>query len=74
MQLVVFNGASQTILSQVPLANGRTATLSGGQLRRLIGDEAGSVGAIVTYDESTQSINAYAPYQLRVNGVLQPGG
>jgi len=41
---------------------------------RLIGDEAGSVGAIVTYDESTQSINAYAPYQLHVNGVLQPGG
>ena len=74
VQLVAFNGPSQTILAQVPLTNGRTASLSGGQLRRLIGDEAGSVGAIVTYDESTQSINAYAPYQLRVNGVLQPGG
>jgi bacillopeptidase F (M6 metalloprotease family) len=74
VQLVAFNGASQTILAQVPLTNGRTASLSGGKLRRLIGDEAGTVGAIVTYDESTQSITAYAPYQLRVNGVLQPGG
>ncbi len=74
VQLVAFNGTSQTILSQVPLTNGRTATLSGGELRRLIGDEATSVGAIVMYDESTQGINAYAPYQLRVNGVLQPGG
>jgi hypothetical protein len=74
VQLVAFNGTSQTILAQVPLTNGRTASLSGGQLRRLIGDEAGTVGAIVTYDESTQSITAYAPYQLRVNGVLQPGG
>jgi hypothetical protein len=74
VQLVGFNGASQTILAQVPLASGRTATLSGGQLRRLIGDEASSLAAIVTYDESTQGIDAYAPYQLRVNGVLQPGG
>ena len=74
VQLVAFNGASQTILAQVPLTNGRTATLSGGQLRRLVGDEASSLAAIVMYDESTQGIDAYAPYQLRVNGVLQPGG
>ena len=74
VQLVAFNGPSQTILSQVPLTNGRTASLTGGKLRRLIGDEAGSVAAIVSYDESTQGITAYAPYQLRANGVLQPGG
>ena len=74
VQLVAFNGASQTILAQVPLPDGRTASLSDGGLRRLIGDEAGEVAAIVTYDESTQGITAYAPYQLRVNGVLQPGG
>ena len=30
VQLVAFNGTSQTILSQVPLTNGRTATLSAG--------------------------------------------
>jgi hypothetical protein len=74
LQLVAFNGASQTILSQVPLANGRTVSLSGGALRRLIGDEASSVAAIVTYDESTQGINTYARYTLTANGVAQPGG
>jgi hypothetical protein len=28
----------------------------------------------VMYDESTESINDYAPYRLTVNGVVQPGG
>jgi len=74
LQLVGFNGTSQTILAQVPLTNGRTASLTGGQLRRLIGDEASSVAAIVTYDESTQGINTYARYTLTANGVAQPGG
>lgn len=68
------NNANGTILARVPLAGGHTASLSRGALRSLIGDQAGTVGAIVTYDESTESIAAYAPYQLKVNGVLQPGG
>jgi hypothetical protein len=32
------------------------------------------VGAIVTYDEPTESITQYAPYTLVANGVVQPGG
>jgi hypothetical protein len=32
------------------------------------------VVAIVTYDEPTEQVQQYAPYQLTVNGVLQPGG
>ena len=63
-----------TILVRVPLGDGRTASLSGGTLRSLLGNHAGAVAAIVTYGESTESIGAYAPYQLTVNGVLQPGG
>jgi hypothetical protein len=66
--------AKQAILAQVPLADGRAASLSGGSLRSLLGNHAGTLGAIVSYDESTESITAYAPYQLKVNGVLQPGG
>jgi hypothetical protein len=66
--------AKQAILAQVPLANGRTASLTGGALRSLLGNHAGTVAAIVSYDESTESITAYAPYELKVNGVLQPGG
>ena len=29
---------------------------------------------LVMYDEPTESIARYAPYSLKVNGVLQPGG
>ncbi len=58
----------------MPLVDGRTASLSRGALRSLIGNHAGTVAAIVTYEESTESITAYAPYQLKANGVLQPGG
>jgi hypothetical protein len=32
------------------------------------------VGAIVMYDEPTELVTDAAPYALRVNGVLQPGG
>jgi hypothetical protein len=58
----------------VPLNADFETSLSGGALRRLIGDEVDLVGAIVTYDEPTESIIRYAPYELKVNGVLQPGG
>jgi hypothetical protein len=32
------------------------------------------VVAIISYDEPTEQVQQYAPYQLTVNGVLQPGG
>jgi hypothetical protein len=32
------------------------------------------VVAVVAYDEPTEQVQQYAPYQLTVNGVLQPGG
>ncbi|MBC9226392.1 hypothetical protein GL325_08670 [Aeromicrobium sp. 636] len=32
------------------------------------------VGGIVSYDESTELVQQYAPYTLTVNGVVQPGG
>jgi hypothetical protein len=66
--------ANGTVLARVPLTGGRTATLTGGALRSLLGNHAGTIGAIVSYDESTASVTAYAPYALKANGVLQPGG
>ncbi|MER6951255.1 choice-of-anchor J domain-containing protein [Nonomuraea sp. NPDC000554] len=33
-----------------------------------------TVVAVVAYDESTEQVNQYAPYTLKVNGVTQPGG
>ena len=76
VQLVALDAKNgkQSILARVPLANGRTATLSGGALRSLIGNQAAMVGAIVMYDEPSESIATYAPYTLKINGVVQPGG
>jgi hypothetical protein len=50
------------------------ASLSARQLRHQLGGHADAVGAIVIYDDPTEQVQAYAPYRLTVNGVLQPGG
>jgi hypothetical protein len=42
--------------------------------KQLFDKQADVVGAIVTYNEPTESVNQYAPYRLTVNGVVQPGG
>ena len=62
------------MLGSVPVAADFTASLDKGKLRRIIGDDADVVSAIVTYDEPTESIQQYPRYELRVNGTLQPGG
>jgi hypothetical protein len=61
-------------LARLDLREGRAASLDRHALRRLVGRDAGLVAAIVTFDEPTESIRRSAPYALRVNGVLQPGG
>ena len=43
-------------------------------VQKYIDRNADFVGAIVTYDEPTETVTDYAPYSLMVNGVLQPGG
>ena len=53
--------------------NGRSSiTLSHGQLASLSPFE--KVVVVVAYDEPTEQVNQYAPYTLKVNGVVQPGG
>ena len=32
------------------------------------------VVAVIAYDEPTEKIKQYAPYQLTANGIRQPGG
>ena len=44
------------------------------ELDKAITKKADTVSILVMYDEPTESIFDYAPYALRVNGVLQPGG
>jgi bacillopeptidase F (M6 metalloprotease family) len=45
-----------------------------GDVDRYIDDEADWVGAVVTFDDPTETVDQYAPYTLTVNGVVQPGG
>ena len=67
-------GKTSTLI-QVPVKGGRTHTLDTKQLFRLIlGHDPALVGMAVMYDEPTESITRYAPYTLKVNGVVQPGG
>jgi hypothetical protein len=74
VQLVGITGARSSIVAQVPLDADFRASLEGGKLRRLVGDQVDQVVAVVTYDEPTETITRYAPYTLTVNGVRQPGG
>ncbi len=46
----------------------------GSKVWRYIDKKADFVGAIVMYDDPTESTNDYARYSLVVNGVTQPGG
>jgi len=66
----------QVSLEQLKLEDGRNGRVEivGRRAEAVFEKDAAIVAAIVSYDESTESITAYAPYELRVNGVLQPGG
>lgn len=68
------HGDKQATLARLPLRHGRAVSLGSKELKRLLGKNAGTVAAIVMFDEPSESIGRYAPYTLRVNGVLQPGG
>ncbi|MBA3430685.1 MAG: immune inhibitor A, partial [Actinobacteria bacterium] len=76
VQLVAYeeDGGGEARLAQLRLDDEMGASLRGGALRRAVGRRADVVAAIVMYDESTESITDYAPYSLKVNGALQPGG
>ena len=58
----------------VPLNAQFAGHLRGKALRHAIGTKADIVSVIVTYHDSTEQVQQYAPYRLWVNGWLQPGG
>lgn len=76
VQLVGYTekGAKRAFIQRLRLDQRLRATLTGPPLRRLLSRNYDVVAAIVTYDEPTEARTAYAPYTLRVNGALQPGG
>jgi hypothetical protein len=79
VQVVAYSTADPSLdvpLGTLSLNSNFDASLSGGQLASVLGNDKhlDVVGLIVMYDEPTESINDYAPYTLKVNGVTQPGG
>ncbi|GAB3955156.1 hypothetical protein GCM10027614_63600 [Micromonospora vulcania] len=53
-------------------SNGRS-DVTIGKLQLAVLDAFPTVVAVVAYDEPTEQVRQYAPYQLTVNGVVQPG-
>ena len=66
-------GRDRSVL-RIPLNARHDTFVPGWALRHLLDRRAEFVGAVVMYDEPTETITESAPYALRVNGVLQPGG
>jgi hypothetical protein len=74
LQLVGLSSRGRLVSrAAVDLDAGHDAELTRRAVRRLVDDDADLVGAIVMYDESTETVEDYAPYRLTVNSVLQPG-
>jgi len=61
-------------IATVPLNSHFAGHLRFGALRGAIGSKADVVSVLVTYHDSTEQVQQYAPYRLWVNGWLQPGG
>jgi hypothetical protein len=76
VQLVGYTETSgrRAFIRRLPLDGRLRGQLSGAALRRLLGPGYDVVAAIVTHDDPSEGKATYAPYALRVNGVLQPGG
>ena len=58
----------------MPLNSHFAGHLRGFALHHAIGWDADVVSVIVTYHDSTEQVQQYAPYRLWANGWLQPGG
>jgi len=74
VRLVAYGNGNRAWIGEVSLDEDNNGVLTGGALRKAIGFRADVVAAIVTYHDSTELVQQYAPYTLRVNGVVQPGG
>jgi hypothetical protein len=67
-------GQKQVLIGTIPLDANFDGSLSGADLDAVIGTDGDTVAAIVTYEDSTETVLQTAPYILTVDGVVQPGG
>ena len=74
VQLVAYDGAGNAWIAQLPLDSSFHGSLDAAQIQAALGTTATTVGALVMYDEPTETVLDQARYTLTVNGVVQPGG
>ena len=75
VQLVGINSTDHTAFyKKLDLNSDFEGSLTGGQLKKALGYGSQLAGAIVMFDEPTESVTKYARYKLTVNGEVQPGG
>jgi len=76
VQLVGYSlhGNRRTEVVRLELDSKHDAELGKKDAKHLLDGNPDVVGAIVMYDEPTETVTDSAPYALRANGVLQPGG
>ncbi len=77
VRLVGWNTTDKSVpafIGSIKLDASFAGTLTGADLRAIIGDKADLVAAIVTLDDPTEAAVDPANYSLTVNGVAQPGG
>jgi Immune inhibitor A-like, MAM domain len=74
VQLVAYDDSGNAWIAQLPLDASFDGSLDAGEIAAALGTSATTVGALVMYDEPTESILAQAPYTLTVNGTPQQGG
>lgn len=74
VQLIALTRRGDARIARMKLGDGFAGFLGTDRIRQLLGTKAPVVAAIVTYHDSTESVIQAAPYALRVNTILQPGG
>ncbi|MFV0460086.1 MAG: hypothetical protein ACK5MT_15075 [Actinomycetales bacterium] len=75
VQLVSIDRDTRTgAIHRLALDENFDGTISGARVRQALGEDTALVGAIVIQDDPNETSTAYTRYELRVNGVLQPGG
>jgi hypothetical protein len=75
VQLIAYDDAGTSAwIGELPLDENLNGSLSGAALDAVIGTNAETVAAIVTFHDPTEDETAYARYTLEVGRVTQPGG
>jgi hypothetical protein len=74
VQLVAYDGSGNAWIYQLPLDGSFHGSLDdAASIQAVLGTTATTVGALVMYDEPTESILAQAPYTLMLHGSPAPG-